>query len=257
VECGQLTAFPSAINNSGVIVGAAHAIDSSVNSGFVYTNGTCTSTNFGGRGTDFAGITDLGAVLGILSSTSSFELKDGSLTALPTYPNAYSSYIGWKNASGTLAGNFQASSSNIYGRGFLYLNGNFDPLPEGLLGGTGSAFTLTGLNDNNIAVGTFYGYAYHGFVLRDGNVSFITYPGASYTTVNGINNHDVLVGTFVRASNNTFNVFTYDLSSKTFTNLNWPDGYNAAIPVGITDSGEIAAMYTASGGLLIATPAGN
>jgi hypothetical protein len=90
------------------------------------------------------------------------------------------------------------------GRGFLYLNGNFDPLPEGLLGGTGSAFTLTGLNDNNIAVGTFYGYAYHGFVLRDGNVSFITYPNASYTAVNGVNNHDVLVGTFVNGRDHRF-----------------------------------------------------
>ncbi len=255
--CGALTAFPSAINNSGVIVGAASAINSAKNSGFIYAQGKCFSTSFGGQGTDFVGITNSNEILGILSQTSSYLLGNGTLKSLPSFPSAVASSIYFKNAAGVLGGNYLATERDVYGRGFLYVNGAFKPLPQGLGDGTGSAYTLYGLNDNNIAVGTFYGEHSLGFVLRDGVITYPEYPGATYTYFYGINNNNLIVGSYDKNSDGTFNVFTYDLNTNVWTDLNFPYPYDVAKPVGINDSGVIAAMYTPSGGLLIATPSGN
>ena len=93
-----------------------------------------------------------------------------------------------------------------------------------------------------------------GFVYVAGKMQLFQYPGATYTTFNGINGEDLIVGTYYVEESGKNNTFSYNADTGVWTDLNFPFPYDDATPVGITNSGAIAAQYTPSGGLLIATP---
>jgi hypothetical protein len=129
VECGAFTTRPAAINNAGVIVGEAQAINSTVARGFIYAQGTCSTISLGGRGTSFLGISNANEVFGIYTQTRDYLLARGGFAQLPSYPGVFSSYTSFKNAAGVIGGNYYTNSQSSYGIGFFYANGKFASLP--------------------------------------------------------------------------------------------------------------------------------
>ncbi len=252
--CNGLALFPYAMNNAGVIVGEAQTSTSAYSSGFTYYNGKCQTNSFGGRGTSYLGITNTNGIFALYTQTQDVLISGGKTIPAPSYPGVPFSFTSFQNASGVIGGNYYPLLSSAYGTGFLYQNEKFTSLPASASKGQA---TLYGLNDNNIAVGTFYGYNLSGFILQSGNITYLEFPGATYTYFQGINNNNLIVGSYYMRKTGAVGIFTYSLNTEVWTDLSFPYPYDDATPVGITDSGMIAGLNTASGGLLIATPAGN
>jgi len=253
-QCGEYTAYPRGMNNAGTVVGAAQTIDSIYSFAFVYADGTCQTIGPGADGVSFTGIADNNEVFGIYGA-GSFLFGQGSLENLPGYPGAnFTSYCCLNTSTGLIAGNYLMVGSPLQ-YGFLYENGILTPLPYSYYH---YAPSITGMNNKGVVVGTMNALTIYGFTFVDGKISLFQYPGATTTTFNGINDDGLVVGTFVRdgAHPGTGNLFTYDLGTGAWTDLDFPGEYGAVVPVGITNSGIIAAQLSPAGaGLLIATPA--
>ena len=266
VECGGYTVYPAAINSHGTIVGSAQTIGSPYALGFIYADGVCQPIGPGPDGISFTGIADNNDVIGLYGAAyQNFLYGSGILENLPDYPGVpTTNYCCLDTSTGVLAGNYRLEGSSAE-YGFLYENGAFTPLPDA---GEYNAPTITGVNKRGIVVGTMNSFNQSGFAYIDGQMHFFHYPGATTTTFNGINDNDTVVGTFV-ASNAfnrsdpigtahpaglVFNLFTYDLDTDVWTDLNFPGPFSTVIPVGIASSGVIAAQYSPTGGLVIATP---
>jgi len=251
LECGAYTAFPTAINNQGTVVGSASTFNSVYSLGFVYANGTCQTTSLGLQGTSFLGVTDTNEIVGLYSQQVDYLNKAGKFQGLPPYPGAYGTYYGWLNTStALLAGNYLKSGS-LERYGFLYQNGKFAPLPD-----TDSAHipSIGGMNKQGIVVGTMNSLNLTGFVYLNGKMSYYHFPNAKYTYFNGINDNNLIVGTYSGTPTGGGGPMTYNLDTGVWTDLKFQYPYNGITPVGITNSGVIAAQYTPSGGLVIATP---
>jgi hypothetical protein len=145
-----------------------------------------------------------------------------------------------------LAGNYEVVGS-VAQYGFFYKNGKFTRLPSP----GNSALTISAINGKGTLVGTVDGASLYGFIYIDGKVQTFQYPGAKYTTFNGINNKGLIVGTYV--STGKFGVCSYDTETKTWKDLQF-GVYASAVPIGVTDSGVIAARVGVDAGLVIATP---
>ncbi|HLJ94727.1 MAG TPA: sulfatase-like hydrolase/transferase [Gemmataceae bacterium] len=253
--CNNLTAFPVAMNGAGLVVGQAHDINSTYNSGMVYQNGTCQTYPKAA----FWGVTDTGGILEELVSPPGMYLREpgGKLVGpLPSYPGSQGSvYCCVDTVTGTLAGTYSPGPPGIFS-GFFYQNGKFTSLPWAEPSGSSSYwFTLTALNNTGAAVGTFNGQYTLGFLYRNGTMTFLGYPGAKYTNFYGLNDNGVVVGVYTMP-NNANGVFIYNIGTGVWTDLNFPAPYNLMIPVGISNAGMIALQYSAPGGMVIATPTG-
>jgi hypothetical protein len=248
-ECGAYTVYPEAMNNEGTVVGAAQMINSADSLAFIYASGACRTVGPGKDGISFNGITDNNDIIG-LHTGGNFLLSHGMLENLPAYPGGeYTGYCCLDTATGVLAGNYDVDNFEQQ-VGFLYSNGNFVSLPysnEPLY-----FPKIAGMNRKGVVVGTVD--SLNGFTYIDGKIKVFQYPGATYTTFNGISDNGIVVGTYDVRKTGKFGIFSYDLETGTWTDLNFPPQYVTVIPVGITNSGVIAALYSSSGGLVIATP---
>jgi uncharacterized membrane protein len=247
-ECGGYTVIPEGMNNEGTVVGEAHMINSAYSLAFIYASGACKTVGPGKDGISFAGVTDNNDIIG-LHSGGNFLLSHGTVENLPAYPGGeYTGYCCLDTATGVLAGNYDMDN---FGEqvGFLYSNGNFVSLP---FSNEQLYFPkIAGMNSKGVVVGTRDSL---GFTYIDGKIKVFQYPGATYTTFNGISDNGIVVGTYNVRKTGKIGIFSYDLETDTWTDLNFPPDYVTVIPVGITNSGVIAALYSSSGGLVIATP---
>jgi hypothetical protein len=250
-ECEGNAPLPQAINNNGTVVGEAHSLNSVYALGFVYSGGSCTIYSLGGLGTSFLGVTNSNQIIGIEDGDQNYLEQNGSFQGLAPYPGAFLTYYCCLSKTGVLAGNYTPTASDSYGTGFFYSNSTFSSLPGP--NSTGS-YTVYGLNEAGVAVGTVYGDYLSGFVYSKGKLTYLQYPGAKYTTFNGISDNGVVVGTYVLEGSQAGNMFLYDTKTGTWTNLNFAYPYSDSLPVGINNAGVIAAEYMPSGGLLILTP---
>jgi probable HAF family extracellular repeat protein len=250
VECGTYDLIPRGINNAGIVVGGAQEAESDGALAFVYANGVCRTFGPALGGVSFTGIADNGAAVGIHNGDESFLVAQGAFENLPPYPgSSFSDYCCLSASTGALAGNYEYAPTFDY-VGFLYSDGKFVSLPY-----SSQHFAypeIAAMNAKGIVVGTMS--QQYGFTYTAGSMKLFQYPEAAYTTFNGINNNGLIVGTYVNLSGGKFGVFSYNLETGVWKDLNFGD-YAAAIPVGVTDSGVIAAALGPSGGLLIATPA--
>jgi len=249
-ECGAYTAYPEGMNSEGTVVGAAQTIDSTYSLAFYYANGVCKVISLGTTGTSFLGITDNNEIFGLYGNLQNYLYAAGNFTGLPSYPGVKNTYYCCLNtATGMLAGNYLMETS-LERYGFILRNGTFTPLPSGEY----EAASIMGMNANGVVVGTMNGLNLYGFTYIDGKIKVFQYPGATYTTFNGISDSGIVVGTYYVRKTGKIGIFSYDLETGTWTDLNFPPDYVTVIPVGITNSGVIAALYSSSGGLVIATP---
>jgi uncharacterized membrane protein len=251
-ECGAYTAYPKGMNTDGTVVGGAQTLNSIDSWAFIYADGACKTIGPGEDGISFTGIADNGEVLGIYSA-GSFLFERGTLQNLPAYPGSeFTDYCCLNTSTGVLAGNYLVTASPLQ-YGFLYENGTLTPLPYSYYH---YAPSITGMNNKGVVVGTMNALTIYGFTFVDGKISLFQYPGATTTTFNGINDDGTIVGTFNRnGAHPAYNLFTYNLDTGGWTDLDFPGECAAVVPVGIANSGVIAAKLSPSGaGLLIATP---
>jgi hypothetical protein len=250
--CDGYAAFPSAMNNQGTIVGAAFNGGMAYSLAFVYKAGECKTISLGTAGTSFLGITDNGDILGLYGNLQNYLYNDGALTGLPPYPGAEFTYYCCLDISkGALAGNYLTQAGGLDRYGFVYEKGKFRSLPNN---GGQDAPTIAGISKKGIVVGTMNGVGEAGFTYVGGKMRLFQYPGATYTSFDGISDNDLIVGTYYFQKSGKIGILTYNLDTGVWTDLKFPYPYDAAAPVGITNSGLIAAAYSPSGGLLIATP---
>jgi hypothetical protein len=253
-ECEGNAPLPQAINNNGTVVGEAHALNSVYSLGFVYSGGSCTTYSLDGQGASFLGVTNSNQIIGIVAPDQNYLEQNGAFHGLAPYPSAYSTYYCCLSKTGVLAGNYYPTASDSYGTGFFYSNSTFSALPPENTGPYTIYRTIYGLNEAGVAVGTQYGFYGSGFIVKDGKITYLQYPGAKYTSFNGINDNGVVVGSYVLEGSQASNMFLYDTKTGTWTDLNFAYPYNDSQPVGINNAGVIAAEYMPSGGLLIITP---
>jgi hypothetical protein len=254
LECNSLTAFPVAMNGSGVVVGSAHNIFGP-GAGMIYYNGTCQTYDeavfYGVSDTDWLLESPLAFSVG---NTYFLAEPGGKPAALPTYPGAQGTdYCCMDTAAGVLAGNYYTTGGGPIG--CLYQNGTFTSLPWSDASGSPSyMYTITALNNTGITVGNYEGAEQLGFVYAKGKMTLLSYPGATYTYFYGINDYGVIVGSYNVKATGVSNLFLYSLATAKWTNLDFPYPYDNMTPVGISNAGVIALQYSASGGMAIATP---
>ncbi len=123
---------------------------------------------------------------------------------------------------------------------FKYWRGEFEPLdPAGVLGTYESAANQ--INNRGEITG-WYSDApgtRHGYVLRDGIVNTIDYPGTTYTQVNGVSDTGIVFGHF-RDASLLFHGFT--LQDGVFTRIDVPGALNT-YPYYINTRGDMAGQY--------------
>jgi hypothetical protein len=239
--CGD-NFFPYGMNGSGAVVGTTTV--NGTGSGAIYYNGKCYTypTVY------FSGVSDTGWLIGYPPGTrnnAEYLIQPGKVSPLPNPFGLTSNftYCCIDSATGTLAGNYYPSNGALES-GFFYQSGKFTSLPSG--------YTIGALNNTGIAVGeTYQGAGIAGFVLAKGKVTLLAYPKAVSTYFYGINDKGIVVGS---ADANGGTVFTYNLTTGAWTDLNFPYPYNIMNPVGITNSGVIALSGVGGGGLVLATP---
>jgi hypothetical protein len=168
LECNSLTAFPLAMNGSGVVVGYAHNV-LGPGAGMIYYNGTCQTNDealfYGVSDTDWLLASPLAVSVG---NTYYLVEPGGTPAALATYPGAQGTdYCCMDTAAGVLAGNYYPPGGGGP-VGFLYQNGAFASLPWSESTGSIYWYTITALNDTGITVGNYEGAEQLGFVYAKG-----------------------------------------------------------------------------------------
>ena len=127
----------------------------------------------------------------------------------------------------------------------IYLKGKLTALdPNGILGSHMSAANQ--INDRGDISGWYVDeVGRHGYVLRDGVVNTIDYPGASFTQVNGVTDTDAVIGHFI-GSDGHFHGFV--LQDGAFRQIDFP-GANDTFPFYMNAGGDIAGEWTPFSGV--------
>jgi hypothetical protein len=151
------------------------------------------------------GINKFNTVVGTASNTSGIlppwkafiRYSGGGITWFAV-PNAASTVLNKRNATGLSVGYYQypATNSPAPQLGLMLTSSGYSTLKY-----PGSFFTvLTGVNKYNVIVG-YYGNSYSdfpkGFKYANGKFTLIKFPGAAATMPSAINDNGVVVGSYV------------------------------------------------------------
>jgi uncharacterized membrane protein len=114
-----------------------------------------------------------------------------------------------------------------------------------------------GINDSKDVAGYYQDDqgGTHGFLLKDGAVTAIDYPGSEGTLVYGVNNAEEVVG-FWGDSKDRPHAFVYDVGSGQFMPIIERDTQNGkyAVAYGLNNNGLAAVNFVAAGGPFIYCP---
>ncbi len=115
-------------------------------------------------------------------------------------------------------------------------------------GGTNT--TASALNDGGDVTGfTTISGAVVGFILKSGNYTQISYPGAAATTPFGINQYDQIVGSYVNKFGATKGfIVTSPLSGPTWQTVVDPNGIKTTVVNGLNNEEQLVGFYTDTGG---------
>lgn len=237
--------FPSltvatGINDLGVIVGLyRHPPSSDPMSAFEYSDGNFSTIDFPGAccGSEALGINNSGTVVGDYNDDiliHGYTLANGNYSTLD-FPGAVVTTPAGVNNHGVIVGSYQNADASFHG--FTY-NGNFSTSD---CSGGGSA--VAAINDLGDTVGNCSNSAFK--TTAAGQITPISFPGASSTNVSGINNSGQVVGTFCNPSDNIFNPFPchgFVLFNGNYQTIDFPGSMNTFAGT-INNLGQIVGQY--------------
>jgi hypothetical protein len=246
-----------AINDDNVVAGSYTTSDGNEHGFFGTLNGSYTTFDSGFRNTQVRGINNDGMVVGI-----GYDRKHSSV--FERYPDGSIAYVtkggkplgfgvaGAINTQGTFvadAFNRRATKHfNFFGENAEYTKKIVTP---GL-----SVSRLRGVNDSMDVAGYYQddGGELHGFLLTDGTVSTVDYPGAEGTIVYGINNAGEMAGIWGDRNDNP-HAFVYDAASG-FKSIieKGSDNGKYAVSYGLNNEGLVAVNFVAADGPFIYCP---
>lgn len=172
---------------------------------------------------------------------------DGTITDVTMDGTVLNYLVQGINKKGVFTGSYLDSSNNIFGytgRNAQYTNGITLP------GITTTAVAGRGIDDKGDIVGWYADASgvQHGFLLSGGTATTIDDPGGT-TNAEGINNKGEISGLYTDSSSNRHG-FTYDIASKTFTEITVPNSTYVEV-WGINDNGVVAVDGLNSSGLFV------
>ena len=177
----------------------------------------------------------LALTLSAAAQTCSFQLfQINRYNTLPIHIDRYGNVVGWAYSAGDYGDTF----------GFIRYSANGQIVRYSVP--TSTATMLFDRNSSGVMVGSFQDNAgnWHGFVLYNGTVTQVDYPGAAGTSLNGINDNGVIVGDYWTASNH--NYVGFELNAGAFTIIMHPGSY-WTVPQEINNSGVITGGYGTDG----------
>lgn len=156
-------------------------------------------------------------------------------------PGVISTRLWGINNSGLIVGALRWVPGGIF-HAMVYRNGVCESLESVI--GSGRSRAL-GVNDRGEIVGD---YDNHGFVLRDGVLTTVDYPGADGTSASAINNLGDVVGTYT-VSGQTKGFRMNRSGEMTSFSLNFPDVVDF-LPLGINLGGDIVGNWDTGNGTI-------
>jgi probable HAF family extracellular repeat protein len=234
------------LNSSGNEIGFVGPAD-----GSNYT----TFNDDGAGGTQPRGINKKGYITGIDNVQSGniaeyvpyVRSPDGTITDVTMDGTPLNYLAQGINKKGVFTGSYLDMSGNIFGytgKNAQYQNGITLP------GITTTAVAGRGINDRGDIVGWYADASgvQHGFLLSGGTATTIDNPGGT-TNLEGINNKGEISGLYTDTSANRHG-FTYDIQSKTFTELTVPNA-TFVEAWGLNDKGVVAVDGAGASGVFV------
>ncbi len=239
---GAMITEVGGINTAGVMVGNYRENTGGAASGFSYSNGQFSYFDYHGQSVTVPmGINDSNLIVGYASQLPSegapvygFVYDGISFTTL-THADDYATYAFGINNAGTIG----CTAGSLYGTaafellGTLYRRIN---LPGGC-----TYKDASGINNRNDVVGyTVCGIYDYGYVVKNGQLQNIDYPGAQETAPLGINDSGTIVGWYNPVSATDYSFISRNGKYISFT---YP-GAKYTFAIGINKSGLIVGEYT-------------
>jgi hypothetical protein len=194
-------------------------------------------------------LNDLGGIAGTFFDSKNtghgFLLFQGRLTTFK-FPGSSSTTVSDMSRNGIIVGDFSVAG-DPKGHHYMVHSGGFHEIT--LPGHPNAAdFTVTGVNANGDIVGTISSATspVNGYVLHNGKITLLSFPGADVTLPTSINDEGVVVGQFLVQFVNSNRSFMW--KNGVFSNVNPPgnDGFVNAIKV--SNSGVVVGFYEAFDG---------
>lgn len=254
---GSVATTVFAIADNNTIAGSYTTPDGAEHGFFGTLDGNYTTFDSSLKNTQARGINNDGIVMGIgydKKHSSIFErFPDGSMT----YVTKAGKPLGFGVAGAVNAGGvFVADAFNRKGtKHFNFFGQNAEYTEEIVTPGL-SVSRPRGVNDSKDVAGYWQddAGAPHGFMLKDGAVTTIDYPGSEGTFVYGINNADQMAGFF--GKNDKPHAFVYDAASAQFKLIveKGVANGNLAVSYGLNNEGLVAVNFVAADGPFIYCP---
>jgi len=221
-----------------------------VNKGFVFTfPDHFASENFpGSTQTQVIGINNQGYTDGFYidshGTTHGFLDIKGTFTTVDFPGTTFNQLLGL-NEHNQAAG-YYADAANIDHPYIFDKNGEVF-LVITIPGATGGA-QATGINDRGSISGFYIDSAgvNHGFLLADGELTTLDFPGSTFTQAFGLNNRGDVVGAYIDAAGLTHG-FIFDGKGQ-FQSVDDPNGVGTTTINGINNLGEIVGFFVDAAG---------
>lgn len=192
-------------------------------------------------------LNDKGSIVGFLgegSGTANFRIigflqQSSGKFASFNVPGARDTFAHDINKNGLIVGGWDTATS-IGQRAFKVQNGVFHQVT--IPGFPNAPAVAMGVNDLGDIVGQFNGNGSNfGFLLHNGKLTIISFPGANGGTLAAsINNSGVVVGTYLLFDDDIPHGFMW--KNGNFTNITAPDG-STATPEKINNNGDIVGSF--------------
>lgn len=196
-------------------------------------------------------LNDKGAIVGSFQAgafphrNQGFFLFQGKFTSF-MFPGSVDTTANDISTNGIIGGNFSTPGS---GHPFMVRGGAFHEIKVPGFTTDTSFVAAAGVNDHGDVVGTLDSGSSPfevGFLLHNGKVTILSFPGAQAgTEPSSINDEGVIVGSF--SDNQGTHGFMW--KAGVFSNVNPPDSVGFSQPKKISNAGDIVGSYTTADGV--------
>lgn len=200
-------------------------------------------------------LNDEGAIVGTFLAGSfrhshGYFLYQGKFTSF-MFPGSIDTTARDISRNGIIVGDYSANSF-LGLHPYMVHSGGFHEITLPGFSNDNAAVTATGVNDNGDVVGTILSgtSAFDvGFLLHNGKVTILSFPGAQAgTEPTSINDEGVIVGSYALSINDE-GPRGFMWKAGVFSNVNPPDSGGSSQPKKISNAGDIVGSYNTADGV--------